>query len=133
MKKLAKHLLIAGSVLTFAISCQCTHTHSNSRSSCPENNCQDNCDEDCDNGAYGDGDTSACCEEGLLNTAEPTEKTDLSNKHDPAPEPALSAASVEAAMESSASETAVVLEAVTPVEIIAEHQIVQDQNDTAQN
>lgn len=140
MKKrsLGKQLLFAGSILTVAFACQ--SKTSNAPAANPSTNQNpmqnDNEDEDMDDGAYGDGDTSTSNDQDLSTPAikieSATDVADIKQTEKSGEVPVVSSEEVKTDVTAVMEEipaTEAVLEAVSPVEIIAEHQLQQtDQN-----
>lgn len=149
MKKrdLGKKLLFAGSILTVAFACQ-PKTPNAGSSPKPEMNQNpaqsDNEDEDIDDGAYGDGDTSSSCDKECgqsIHKVEPaSDVTDVKEAVEAPLAPVVSAPesvseapvtkSEEVKLDAAPAEV-VVLESVSPIEIVAEHQEIVE--NSAQN
>lgn len=134
MKKqsLGKKILFVGSILTVAIACQpqASSIKSSQNGKTNENPGQsDNEDEDTDDGAYGDGDTSSSCGEngtqpvikGEESEADVADVQDVNAQTTPSQEESVIEIST-AKEEEPSSVNVVVLEAVTPVEIVPEYQ-----------
>lgn len=151
MKKrsLGKQLLFAGSILTVAFACQSKASNSPSSKKCDtnQNSMQnDNEDEDTDDGAYGDGDTSTSndqeCTTPAIKVESVTDVTDIKQAEKLEEAPMVSVEEIKAEVTSvivseikeDAPVGEVVLEAVSPVEIVAEQQVeTQTESSATQN
>ncbi len=118
-----------GGILTAAFACQPKTPNVNS-SSQPSENQADQDDDDGDDGAYGDGDTSSCCDHSCAEALHPEEivfemseeeLTSLVGEIEIAPAEKIASEELTAKLELPTGEVAI-LEPVSPVEIVAEAQ-----------